>query len=143
MDDNQDHHDGNIKVEDESSSGDEELDQNQPEPGGLRQDLYVDFEEECQIFNSSRDFSVPSEQIFLLVDHKDQSITNEIKKWIKRRVIFPTVMALSFLELMGTPIILHSHYSLIWVCGICVLIASTQHQWRYQNYIQMVLMRIN
>jgi len=101
MDDDHDHVDGNMEVEDESTSGDEDLDQNQPEPGGLRKDLYVDFEEECQIFNSSRDFSVPSEQIFLLLDHKDQTITYEIKKWIKRRVLFPTVLASSFLEAYG------------------------------------------
>ena len=46
MDDDQDHHDGNMKVEDEHTSGDEDLDQNQPEPGGLRKELYVDFDEE-------------------------------------------------------------------------------------------------
>jgi hypothetical protein len=41
-----------------------------PDLGGLRKELYVDFDEKVQIFNASRDISVPSEQIFL-VDHQD------------------------------------------------------------------------
>ena len=101
MDDDQDLHDGNMEVDDENTSGDEDQEHNEPDPGGLRKELYVDFDEETNIFNSSRDLSVPSDQIFLLVDNNDQSITYEIKKWIKRRVLFPTVLASSFLEAYG------------------------------------------